>query len=124
MRRTPATICVENIAAQAAVASALTQLDHLGNSGRRSTSAGDRSSRSEINLRFVIDEDAKTLTFADGRALVVTRLDSHWIGANSDDIFYEYDRQGRTLSYASSATKDSVTTTTIIGSGRCETMGG
>ena len=87
-----------------------------------STSAGDGSSRSAIDLRFVIDDDAKTLTFADGRAVVVTRLDGHWISANSDDIFYEYDRQGRTLSYASSTTKDSVTTT-IVGSGRCETMG-
>ena len=88
-----------------------------------STSAGARSSRSKIDLRFVIDDDAKTLTFADGRVVVVTRLDGHWISANSDDIFYEYDRQGRTLSYASSTTKDSVTTT-IVGSGRCEIMGG
>jgi hypothetical protein len=71
----------------------------------------------------VIDDDAKTLTFADGRALAVTRLDGHWISANSDDIFYEYDRQGRTLSYASSTTKDSVTTT-VVGSGRCGMMGG
>lgn len=87
------------------------------------TSAGDSSSRSEIDLRLVIDDDAKTLSFADGRVLAITRLDGHWISANSDDVFYEYDRQGRTLSYASATKKNSVTTT-IGGSGRCDTMGG
>jgi hypothetical protein len=88
-----------------------------------STSAGDTSSRSAMGLRFVIDDGAKTLTFADGRVLAVTRLDDNWISASRDDIFYEYDRQGRTLSYAGSTTKNAVTTI-IVGSGRCEAMGG
>ena len=70
-----------------------------------SASTGETSCRSEDNLSFVIDDAAKTLTFADGRSLAVTRLDRNWISANRDDIFYEFDRQGGTLSYASSTTK-------------------
>ncbi len=83
-----------------------------------SASTGETSSRSEENLSFVIDDAAKTLTFADGRSLAVTRLDRNWIRANRDDIFYEFDRQGGTLSYASSTTKNN-STSTIVGSGRC-----
>jgi hypothetical protein len=37
-----------------------------------SASTGETSSRSEDNLSFVIDDAAKTLTFADGRSLAVT----------------------------------------------------
>lgn len=81
-------------------------------------STGQTSSRSEENLSFVIDDAAKTVTFADGIPLAVTRLDSRWISANHDDIFYEFDRQGGTLSYASATTKNDVTST-IVGSGRC-----
>ena len=44
-----------------------------------SASTGDTSSRSEGNLSFVIDDAAKTLTFADGGSLAVTRLDGRWI---------------------------------------------
>ena len=83
-----------------------------------SASTGETSSRSEENLSFVVDDAAKTLTFADGGSLAVTRLDRNWISANHDDIFYEFDRQGGTLSYASSTTKNNVTPT-IVGSGRC-----
>jgi len=83
-----------------------------------SASTGETSSRSEENLSFVVDDAAKTLTFADGGSLAVTRLDRNWISANHDDIFYEFDRQGGTLSYASSTTKNNITST-IVGSGRC-----
>jgi hypothetical protein len=83
-----------------------------------SASTGETSSRSEENLSFVIDDAAKTLTFADGGSFAVTRLDRNWISANHDDIFYEFDRQGGTLSYASSTTKNNITST-IVGSGRC-----
>jgi hypothetical protein len=83
-----------------------------------SASTGKTSSRSEENLSFVIDDAAKTVTFADGESLAVTRFDSNWISANYDDIFYEFDRQGGSLSYASSTTKNDVTST-IVGSGRC-----
>lgn len=83
-----------------------------------SASTGDTSSRSEGSLSFVIDDAAKTLTFADGASLAVTRLDGRWISANHDDIFYEFDRQGGALSYASSTTKNNITST-IVGSGRC-----
>ena len=83
-----------------------------------SASTGETSSRSEENLSFVVDDAAKTLTFADGGSLAVTRLDRNWISANHDDIFYELDRQGGTLSYASSTTRNNITST-IVGSGRC-----
>ena len=83
-----------------------------------SASTGETSSKSENNLSFVIDDAAKTLTFADGRSLAVTRLDGNWISANRDDIFYELDRQAGTLSYAGSTTKNNITST-IVGSGRC-----
>ena len=83
-----------------------------------SASTKKTSSRSEENLSFVIDDAAKTVTFADGQSLAVTRFDSNWISANHDDILYEFDRQGGTLSYASSMTKNDVTST-IVGSGRC-----
>ena len=83
-----------------------------------SGSAGDTSSTSEDSLSFAIDEAAKTLTFADGGALAVTRLDSGWISANRDDIFYEFDRQRGTLSFASSTTKNNITSI-IVGLGRC-----
>ncbi len=81
--------------------------------------SGDTSSTREEEVPFVIDEATKTLTFSDNRPLTVTRLDKYWISANRDGIFYEFDRRNGTLSYASSITKDGVTTT-IVGSGRCE----
>ena len=84
-----------------------------------STPSGETSSTKEEDLGFLIDEAAKTLTFSDNRPLTVTRLDRSWISANRDGIFYEFDRQDGTLTYASSTTQDSVTTT-IVGSGRCE----
>ena len=83
-----------------------------------SASTGKTSSRSEENLSFVIDDAAKTVTFADGGSLAVARFDSNWISGSHDDILYEFDRQGGTLSYASSTTKND-TTSTIVGSGRC-----
>ena len=87
-----------------------------------SAATGGTSSRSEENLSFVIDDAAKTLTFADGVSLTVTRFDKTWISANRDDIFYELNRQDGTLSFASSATKNNVTST-IVGSGRCTETG-
>jgi hypothetical protein len=76
------------------------------------------SSTSEEKLSFVIDDAAKTVNFADGDPLAVTRFDGNWISASHDDIHYEFDRQAGTLSYASSTTKNDVTST-IVGSGRC-----
>ena len=66
----------------------------------------------------MIDEAAKKLMFSDNRPLTVTRIDKYWISANRDDIFYEFNRQDGTLTYASATTQDGVTTT-IVGSGRC-----
>ena len=72
------------------------------------------------NLGFWVDDEAKTLTFLDNTRLTVTRLDQFWISANRDGIFYEFDRRDGTLSYAASTSKDGVSTT-IVGSGRCQT---
>jgi hypothetical protein len=84
-----------------------------------SAPSGDTLSRRDENLGFWVDDAAKTLTFVDNTSLTVTRLDRAWISADRDGIFYEFDRQGGTLTYAASTTKDAVTTT-IVGSGRCE----
>ena len=83
---------------------------------------GDTSSRSEESLSFVIDDVGKKLTFANGGSLEVTRFDQNWISANRDDIFYELNRQDGTLSFASSTTKNNVTTL-VVGSGRCNETG-
>ena len=83
-----------------------------------SAPTGKTSSRSEENLSFVIDDTANTVAFADGEFLAVTRFDGNWISANRDDIIYEFDRQSGTLSYASSTTKNDITSI-IVGSGRC-----
>ena len=95
---------------------------HLNCSARKvvliSAPAGDTSSAREEDLSFWIDDEAKTLTFLDNTPLTVTRLDRFWISANCDGVFYELDRRDGTLSYASSTTKDGVSTT-IVGSGRC-----
>jgi len=80
---------------------------------------GETSSTRKDDFAFQVDDAAKTLKFLDNTPLTITRLDRSWISANRDGIFYEFDRQDRTLSYAASTTKDGVTTT-IVGSGRCE----
>jgi hypothetical protein len=85
-----------------------------------SAPTGDISSAREENLSFWVDDEARTVTFLDNTPLTVTRLDQFWISANRNDIFYEFDRRDGTLSYASSTTKDGVSTT-IVGSGRCQT---
>ena len=84
-----------------------------------SAPGGDTSSAREENLGFWVDDEAKTLTFLDNTPLTVTRLDRFWISANRDGIFYELDRGDSILTYASSTTKDNVSST-IVGSGRCE----
>jgi hypothetical protein len=84
-----------------------------------SASTGDTSSSSEENLSFVINDAAKMLTFADGGSLTVTRFDKNWISANRDDIFYKFNRQDGTLSFASATAKNNITST-IVGAGRCK----
>jgi hypothetical protein len=84
-----------------------------------SAPSGNTSSAREDDLDFWVDDEAKTLTFLDNTPLTVTRLDLFWISADRDGIFYEFDRRGGILTYASATTKDSVSTT-IVGSGRCE----
>jgi hypothetical protein len=80
---------------------------------------GKSSSSTEENLGFWIDQAAKTITLEDGTPLIVRRFDDRWIGAARDDVSYELDRQDGNLAYASSTTKDGVTTI-IIGYGRCK----
>jgi hypothetical protein len=79
---------------------------------------GSTSSTIEENLSFWIDEQAKIVTLADGKVLVVRRFDDRWISAASGDVSYELDRQNGNLMYASSTIKDGVATT-IVGAGRC-----
>jgi hypothetical protein len=86
-----------------------------------SAPTGDTSSATEETLSFWVDDEAKTLTRQDNTPLTVTRLDQFWISANRDGIFYEFDRRDGALSYASSTTRDGVSTT-IVGSGRCEAL--
>jgi hypothetical protein len=83
--------------------------------------SGSRESLStkETNMSFWVDDVAKTVMFADGTALTVTRFDDNWLGARRDDSSYEFDRRNGTLSYVTSTTKGRVTTV-IVGSGRCE----
>ena len=76
-------------------------------------------STKEANMGFWIDDEAKTVTLADGTRLMVTRLDGNWLSASRGDISYEFNRRNGILSYAASTTKGRVTTV-IIGSGRCE----
>jgi hypothetical protein len=115
--------CAALTIALAALAQPVLARTYLNCSTRKvviiSAPSGDTSSRRDENLGFWIDDAAKTLTFVDNTPLTVTRLDRAWISADRDGIFYEFDRQGRTLTYAASTTKDAVTTT-IVGSGRCE----
>jgi hypothetical protein len=84
-----------------------------------SVPGGETSSTREEDLGFWVDDAAKTLRFAGNGPLAVTQFGNYWISANSDGIFYEFDRHDGTLTYASSTTRDSVTTT-IVGSGRCQ----
>jgi hypothetical protein len=83
-----------------------------------SAPSGNTSSSKEEDLGFWVDDEARTLTFLDDTPLNVTRLDRFWISADRDGIFYEFDRRGGILTYASATTKDGVSTTTV-GSGRC-----
>jgi len=80
---------------------------------------GKSSFSTEENVSFWIDEAAETITLADGTPLIVRRFNDRWIGAARDDVSYELDRQDGNLAYASSTTKDGVTTI-IIGYGRCK----
>ena len=79
---------------------------------------GKSSLSTEENVGFWIDEAAKAITLEGGTPLIVRRFDDRWIGAARDDVSYELDRQDGNLAYASSTTKDGVTTI-IIGYGRC-----
>jgi len=77
------------------------------------------SSLHEKNLSFWLDDASKTITFADGTPLTVTRFDANWISAKHGSVSFEFDRGRHRLSYASSTERDRATTV-IFGSGRCE----
>jgi hypothetical protein len=115
-----AVIIAVALAAQSEPTQARTQLDCATTKVIiTATAGGDETVRAKEHISFLIDDAARTFTFADGRWLQVTRFDKSWISANSEDIQYEFNRGDGTLTYAGSTTKGSVTTT-IIGSGRCE----
>ena len=120
MRRV--TECVVLMIALTAMVRSALALSYLNCSTRKvvmiSAPSGDTSSTREEEIMFVIDEAAKTLTFSDNRPLTVTRLGKSWLSANRDDVFYEFNRQDGSLTYASSTTQDGATTT-IVGAGQC-----
>jgi hypothetical protein len=115
--------CAVLMIALAALAQPVLARTYLNCSTRKvvliSAPTGDVSSAKEEDFGFWVDDEAKTLTFLDNAPLTVTRLDRFWISADRDGVFYEFDRRDGTLSYASSTTKDGVSTT-IVGSGRCK----
>jgi hypothetical protein len=80
---------------------------------------GAISARTEEHLTFLINDEARTIAFSDGRRLRVNRFEQSWISADDNSVRYEFNRSDNTLSYAGSRTEDS-TTTTIVGSGRCK----
>jgi SPW repeat len=109
--------CAVLTIALAALAQPVLARTYLNCSARKvvfiSAPTGDTSSAREEDLGFWVDDEAKTLAFLDNTPLTVTRLDRFWISAGRDGIFYEFDRQDGTLSYASSTTKDGVSTTIV-----------
>src|SRR5271167_2045862 len=62
----------------------------------------DESTRIEEHLNFLIDDAEKTFAFSDGRRLRIIRFDHSWIGADRDDIRYEFNRGDSTFTYAGS----------------------
>jgi hypothetical protein len=84
-----------------------------------SGSSGESSSTKETNMSFWVDDAARTVVFADGTALVVTRFDDNRISATRDNSSYEFDRRDGTVSYTTATTEGRVTTV-IVGSGQCQ----
>jgi hypothetical protein len=117
--------CAVFTIALAALAQPVFARSYLNCSARKvvltSAPSGNTASTSEENASFWVDDEAKTLTSQDNTPLNVTRLDRLWISANRGDIYYELHRRDGTLTYASSTTKNGVSTT-ILGSGRCQTL--
>ena len=70
-------------------------------------------------ITFWIDDIEKSLVFADGARLHITRFDQSWISGDRGDIRYEFDRSDGTLSFAGT-TSQGTATTTVLGSGNCE----
>ena len=115
--------CAVLMFALAALAQPVLARTYLNCSTRKvviiSAPSGNTSSAREDDLGLWVDDEAKTLTFLDNTPLTLTGLDRFQISADRDGIFYEFDRRGGTLTYASATTKDGVSTT-IVGSGRRE----
>jgi hypothetical protein len=84
-----------------------------------SEAGSSKSVQTSRRLSFWADDASKTLTFADGGPLRITRFDPAWIDADHDDMQYDFDRSDGTLTYASSISEDSGTRT-IVGSGHCQ----
>jgi len=75
--------------------------------------------RARVDAATNVTRVSANVTLADGTALIIRRFDDRWISATRGDVSYELDRQDGNLTYASSTTKDGVTTI-VIGSGRCK----
>jgi hypothetical protein len=83
------------------------------------TPESNTSVRLKEQLIFWIDDGDKSLMFADGTRLRITRFDPSWISGYRDDIRYEFNRSDGALTFAGSTTKGAVTTT-VVGSGNCK----
>jgi hypothetical protein len=83
------------------------------------TRQSDTSVRINEQLNFWIDDGDKSLMFADGTRLRVTRFEPSWISGYRDDIRYEFNRVDGALTFAGSTTEGAATTT-VVGSGNCK----
>lgn len=79
---------------------------------------GETSSTRKQHLSFQINDATKTIKFQDLQ-LKVRRFDQFRISAYREHTSFEIDRKNRTLQYASSITKNEITTI-IVGSGSCQ----
>jgi hypothetical protein len=82
------------------------------------TPAGSSSSNTKENLNFLIDEASKKVSFADGVPLSIQRFGDRWISVTGGGVYYEFDRESRSLSFAGTIMKEG-TATIIIGAGTC-----
>jgi hypothetical protein len=77
-----------------------------------------KSSRGKQELRFYVDDSAKTIAFSNGTRLCVIRFENSAISAEYDDMRYEINRVDGALTYAGSKTVGNTTVITV-GSGQC-----
>ncbi len=111
--------CIFCLCMLAAVSTAAPGRTYINCTTREVVIEGTKSSTQEKSRSFWLDDVSKTITFADGTPLTVTRFDDNWISANRGGVSYELDRRRQRLTYASSEARDRTIILTV-GSGQCE----